>query len=275
MDAVLDDLEAESAVVREMVAGLDDAGVGAATPAPGWSIRDQLTHLAYFDEAATLAVVDPESFRRRAAGHLELGPGFPDRIAEDHATLGADAVRDWFAGARTALVRTFRGVEPKARLPWYGPEMSALSSVTARLMETWAHGQDVADALGVFREPTDRLRHVAHLGVQTFGFTFRNNGREVPTAPVRVELVAPSGATWTWGPDDATDRVTGSALGFCLVATQRRHVDDTDVAVTGPVAAEWVAIAQTFANTPGPGRAPGAVAAAFPAPTRTLTGGPA
>lgn len=153
--------------------------------------------------------------------------------------------------------------------------MSALSSVTARLMETWAHGQDVADALGVLREPTDRLRHVAHLGVQTFGFTFRNNGREVPQVPVRVELLAPSGASWTWGPEDAADRVTGSALGFCLVATQRRHVDDTDVTTTGPVAAEWVAIAQTFANTPGPGRAPGAVAAAFPAPTRTPTGGPA
>ena len=275
METVLDDLEAEGAVVRAMIADLDDAAIGGPTPAEGWTVRDQLTHLAWFDEAATLAATDPATFRTRADGLQELGPGFPDRIAADHAGLRAEEVRAWFAGARDALVSTFRGIGPKTRLPWYGPDMSALSSVTARLMETWAHGQDVADALGMLREPTDRLRHVAHLGVQTFGFTFRNNGREVPEAPVRVELVAPSGALWTWGPEDAADRVTGSALGFCLVATQRRHPDDTDVATTGPVAADWVSIAQTFANPPGPGRAPGAVTAAFPAPTRTPAGGPA
>ncbi|PKB29607.1 uncharacterized protein (TIGR03084 family) [Pseudonocardia alni] len=275
METVLDDLEAESAVVRAMVADLDDAAIGGPTPAEGWTVRDQLTHLAWFDEAATLAATDPATFRTRADGLQELGPGFPDRIAADHAGLRAEEVRAWFAGARDALVSTFRGIGPKTRLPWYGPDMSALSSVTARLMETWAHGQDVADALGMLREPTDRLRHVAHLGVQTFGFTFRNNGREVPEAPVRVELVAPSGTLWTWGPEDAADRVTGSALGFCLVATQRRHPDDTDVATTGPVAADWISIAQTFANPPGPGRAPGAVTAAFPAPTRTPAGGPA
>jgi uncharacterized protein (TIGR03084 family) len=259
MDQLLDDLVAETRVVQNLVAELDDAGMSTPTPAERWSIRDQLTHLAYFDEAATLAAAAPDTFRTEAAALMARADDFPDRVAADHAGLSAAEVRSWLAEARTALVATFRGIEPKARLPWYGPDMSALSSVTARLMETWAHGQDVADALGRRRTPTDRLRHIAHLGIRTAGFSFLLNGRSAPTSPVRVELVAPSGDRWEWGPEDAADRVTGTALDFCLTVTQRRHVSDTALQVTGPVATEWISIAQTFAGTPGTGRAPGAV----------------
>ncbi|HEY4417880.1 MAG TPA: maleylpyruvate isomerase family mycothiol-dependent enzyme, partial [Pseudonocardia sp.] len=121
----------------------------------------------------------------------------------------------------------------------------------------WAHGQDIADALGVRREPTDRLRHVAHLGVRTAGFSFALHGRAAPSVPVRVELVGPSGDVWAWGDADAADRVSGDALDFCLVVTQRRNVADTGLEVVGPVATEWISIAQAFAGEPGPGRAPG------------------
>ena len=259
LDQLLDDLVAETRVLQDLVADLDNEGIAAATPAEGWSIRDQLTHLAYFDEAATKAAVDPDGFRREAATLMTAGMDFPDRIAAEHAHLGAEDVRSWLADARTALVTTFGGLDAKARLPWYGPDMSALSSVTARLMETWAHGQDVADALGRRREPTERLRHIAHLAVQTAGFSFVLNGRTAPDTPLRLELDAPSGARWEWGPADATDRVTGPALDFCLTTTQRRHVSDTALEVTGPVATEWISIAQTFAGAPGTGRAPGAV----------------
>ncbi|GAA4535926.1 TIGR03084 family metal-binding protein [Pseudonocardia xishanensis] len=261
MEQLLDDLVAETRVLQDLVAELDDAGMSTPTPAERWSIRDQLTHLAYFDETATLAAVDPDTFRVEAAALVARGDDFPDQVAADHAALTADEVRFWLAETRTTLVATFRGIEPKARLPWYGPDMSALSSVTARLMETWAHGQDVADALGERRVPTDRLRHIAHLGVQTAGFSFLLNGRAAPTSPVRVELEAPSGDRWEWGPEDAADRVTGTAHDFCLTVTQRRHVTDTALQVAGPVATEWISIAQTFAGTPGTGRAPGAVAA--------------
>ncbi len=123
-------------------------------------------------------------------------------------------------------------------------------------METWAHGQDVADALGVTREPTARLRHVAHLGVRALPYSYTVWGREVPAAPVRVELTAPDGGLWTWGPEGAADRVTGPALDFCLLVTQRRHRADTAVAATGAVAQEWLEIAQAFAGPPGPGREP-------------------
>ncbi len=173
LDTLLDDLLAETADVETMIAPLDDTDIARPTPAAGWTVRDQLTHLAFFDEAATQAAVDPSGFRAAATALMAAGMDFPDRVAAAHARLGADAVRAWFARARAAVVAAFRGRDPRARLPWYGPDMSVASSVTARIMETWAHGQDIADALGYSREPTDRLRHIAHLGVSTAGVQLR------------------------------------------------------------------------------------------------------
>jgi uncharacterized protein (TIGR03084 family) len=135
--------------------------------------------------------------------------------------------------------------------------MSVASSITARIMETWAHGQDVADALGALRAPTDRLRHVAFIGARTLANSYQARGLPVPEVPVRVELGAPSGEAWIFGPDDAADVVRGPALDFCLAVTQRRHIDDLDIEAEGPVATEWLSIAQAFAGPPGSGRAPG------------------
>ena len=255
LDALLDDLLAETADVSELVAPLDEAGIARPTPAAGWDIRDQLTHLAFFDEAATQALADPDGFRRAAAALMAEGMDFPDRVAAEHAGLTAEEVRAWFARARTALVTAFRGRDPRARLPWYGPDMSVASSVTARIMETWAHGQDVADTLGVTRVATDRLRHIAHLGVSTTAFSFGLHGRPAPVVPIRVVLHAPSGDRWTWGDGAAADRVEGTALDFCLTVTQRRLAEDTGLVVRGPAAREWIGIAQAFAGAPGRGRA--------------------
>ncbi len=134
--------------------------------------------------------------------------------------------------------------------------MKPASMATARLMETWAHGQDVADALGVTREPTARLRHIAHLGLRTLGFAFTVHGLPAPERPVRLELTAPDGGAWAFGPADAQDVVTGPALDFCLLVTQRRHRDDLALTATGPVATAWLPIAQAFAGAPGNGRDP-------------------
>lgn len=254
MDQLLADLAAETAVVAGMVSALDPGGWNRPTPAAGWTIRDQVSHLAFFDEAATLAATDPDRFRVAAAELMALGAGFPDEVAARHRDMSAGELLAWFRRARTSLLETFTGVDPKLRLPWYGPDMSATSSVTARLMETWAHGQDIADAVGAAREPTARLRHIAHLGVRTFGFAFALRGLAAPESPVRVELTGPDGDMWAWGSAAAADAVTGPALDFCLVVTQRRHVADTALRVTGPVATEWMSIAQAFAGAPGPGR---------------------
>ena len=257
MRGLLADLTAETRVLEDMLVPLDEAGWDRPTPAPRWAIRDQVSHLAYFDEAAVAAATDPARFRADAADLMTQGAGFPDEIARRYRRMPPAELLGWFRAARTRFVSVFTSLDAKARLPWYGPDMSAASSVTARLMETWAHGQDIADALGVRRQPAARLRHISHLGVSTFGFAFALNRRPVPRQRVRVELTAPDGSVWAWGPEDAPDLVAGTALDFCLVVTQRRNIADTALRVTGPLATEWMGIAQAFAGAPGPGRPPG------------------
>ncbi len=256
MASLTGDLAAESADLYEVLSVLTEADWRRVTPAPGWCVLDQLTHLAYFDETATLSATDPERFRAEAAALAGEGEDFPDRVAERFRSLSGAEAFAWLQRARRGYLEVFAALDPSTSLPWYGPPMSAASSVTARLMETWAHGQDVVDALGLTRRPTGRLRHGAHLGVRTLGWSFRLRGREVPQVPVRVELTAPGGGTWTWGPGDAADRVSGIAEEFCLLVTQRRHRSQTGLVAVGPVADAWLDLAQAFAGAPGPGREP-------------------
>jgi uncharacterized protein (TIGR03084 family) len=252
MAALAADLAAESAVTRALVAGLDEAGWRTPTPAAGWDIADQISHLAYFDEVTVRSAVHPAEFEAElAAAPDDVNP---DAIAARFRDRTGAQLLGWFDTARADLLNTFRNLDPRARLPWFGPAMSAASSLTARIMETWAHTQDIADALGVTREPTSRLRHVAHIGVGARGFSYAVNGTSVPETPVRVELTGPAGDLWTWGPADAENRVTGPALDFCLLVTQRRHRDDLALVIEGPAAAEWMSIAQAFAGAAGTGR---------------------
>jgi len=256
MAALARDLAAETAVARDLVAGLDEAGWHTPTPATGWDIADQIAHLAYFDEIAVRSAVRPAEFRAALAEAQAAGGIDPDAIAARFRGRSGAQLLDWFDAARSVLLATFTGLDPRARLPWFGPAMSAASALTARLMETWAHAQDIADALGVSREPSLRLRHVAHIGVGARAFSYAVRGKTQPPDPVRVELTAPDGALWAWGRAEAEDRVTGPALDFCLLVTQRRHRNDLALAVEGPAATEWMAIAQAFAGAPGPGRPP-------------------
>ena len=255
--AVCADLADEQAGLDDLVTGLPDADFDRSSPAPGWSIRDQISHLAWFDDRALESVTAPEVFRAGAEAFMADLPAAMDRPAELGRAMTPAAVLDWWRESRVALLAGFAGMDPQARLPWYGPDMGAVSFVTARLMETWAHGQDVADALGVSRPATARLRHVAHLGVAAMAFSFRVRGLEPPAQPVRVELRSPAGDLWAWGALGASNVVRGDALSFCLVVTQRRHLDDARLHLEGPVARQWMAIAQAFAGPPGPGRQPG------------------
>ncbi|RZT84409.1 uncharacterized protein (TIGR03084 family) [Pseudonocardia sediminis] len=257
MDTLADDLAAESAVLRELLAPLDDDAWRRDTPAAGWRIAEQVSHLAYFDDVAVQSATDPDAFvaereRIEADGGID-----PDTVADRFRDLTGAQLLPWFDEARDRLIASFRGLEPSLRVPWFGPPMSAASSLTARIMETWAHGQDVADTLGVVRSPSPRLRHVAHIGIGARKYSYAVNEIALPEVPIRVELDAPDGSAWTWGPDDAPDRVTGPALDFCLAVTQRRHRDDTTLTITGPAATEWMTIAQAFAGAAGTGRKAG------------------
>ena len=260
MGTLADDLAAESAVLRALLEPLPDAGRRRDTPAAGWTIADQVSHLAYFDEVAVQSAVEPDAFRAERERLEAAGGVDPDAVAARFRDRDPGALLAWFDDARARLVGTFRDLDASLRVPWFGPPMSAASSLTARIMETWAHGQDVADTLGVRREPTDRLRHVAHIGIGARAYSYAVNRRDAPATPVRVELDAPGGGIWTWGPEEAADRVTGPALDFCLVVTQRRHRDDTALRVSGTAATEWMSFAQAFAGAAGAGRAPGAFA---------------
>jgi uncharacterized protein (TIGR03084 family) len=259
-DAVVADFTAETESLLTLLRDLAPGDWDAPTPAAGWSIRDQVTHLAYF------AVDDPEMFARQRSELLALGAGFPDAVAAVYRAWSGERCLAWFERSRAALLEVYRRADPAARLPWYGPGMGLASSATGRLMETFAHGTDVADTLGVHRPPTARLRHVADIGVRTFGFAFELRGRPVPEAAVRVELAAPDGSTWTWGPATGEDVVRGPALDFCLVVTQRRNAADTQLQVSGPTATEWISIAQAYAGAPSDGRRPGLFAVSGASP---------
>ncbi len=259
IDELCDDLAAERVDLFAILDPLDDAQWHAPTPAQPWSVVDQVVHLAWFDDAARQSIVDPDGFVRARAAALADVDGFVDTVRHDHADIDPNDLSDWLRRATDALVAAARAADPAVRVPWYGPDMTVASCITARIMETWAHGQDIADAVGVEREPTDRLRHVAFIAARALPNSFRAHGLEVPTEPVRVELVAPSGEIWEFGPPsgEAVDVVRGSALDFCLLATQRSHRDDTDLVATGPIAEQWLDIAQAFAGPPGAKREPG------------------
>jgi uncharacterized protein (TIGR03084 family) len=254
MEKICIDLKAEHDDLGNVLSGLDEKQWQIITPFFDWTIKDQIRHLAYFDDRAALAAVDPEGFSRHIKEEIGSPEGLADHIEKVVGDRSVAELSDWWKKKRSEMLNAFRDLNPKDRLPWYGPPMSALSFATARLMETWAHGQDVFDGLGQERIFTDRLRNIAHLGVTTFAWSYINRGLEAPQKQVRVELTAPSGDVWTWGLEDAGDKVTGPAEDFCLVVAPRRHMGDTRLEVIGDVARDWMEKAQCFAGpaTDGP-----------------------
>ena len=255
MSSICADLQAELDALDTLVSDLDEADWDRPTPAEDWMVRDQISHIGSTDRVATVAAGDPERFK---AESLTEDRGTRQvRLLQAGRAMRSDELLDWWRHGYTAMLDVFRTLDAKTRIPWFGPAMSAISFATARLMETWAHGQDIVDALSLQREATDRLRHVATIGVLARSFSYQVNEKEARTEDVRVELMSPTGAFWTWGSAQAHNHIRGKALDFCLVVTQRRHPIDTDLRIEGPVAEEWMQIAQAFAGPPGSGRKPG------------------
>jgi uncharacterized protein (TIGR03084 family) len=252
------DLRAETDDLRALLVGLTDEDWRTPTPAEGWSIKDTVSHLAYFDRQATLALEDPDAF----AAHIAVIAGiddpttFVDEQVGQTRHISGPEILAWWDDERAALLDACICADPRARVPWYGPPMSARSKVTARLMETWAHGQDVVDALGCERVATDRIRHVCHIAVRARPFAFIANNLPVPDADVQVVLTGPSGDVWGWGDPDSGERIEGPAVDFALLACRRRHRSDLSLHATGRVADRWLDIAQAYAGPPGPGRRP-------------------
>jgi uncharacterized protein (TIGR03084 family) len=256
LESVLADLSEESDRLEALVAPLSEEQWRTPTPAAGWDVATQVAHLAWTDEAALAAATDKEAWDALVLQALEDPEHAVDKAALTGGAVPPEELLARWRAARQALAAELRDYPDGQKMPWYGPPMSATSMATARLMETWAHSRDVHESLGVEPAVTGALRHIAHLGYRTRNFSFAARGVEPPTDPFRVDLVTGDDEVWSFGPEDAPQTVTGSALDFCLLVTQRIHRDDTDLVATGPDADRWLDVAQCFAGPPGEGRPP-------------------
>ncbi|MGA8987255.1 TIGR03084 family metal-binding protein [Aeromicrobium sp.] len=251
LDGVLSDLAAESQQLDAWVASLPADGWATVTTPQGWTVAHQVGHLHWTDLASHSAITEPDEFARGIKSAASDPGGFIDEAAEEMAALPPEQLLASWREGRVALDAALRTVPDGEKIPWYGPPMSPASMATARVMETWAHSHDVAEALGLPIPQTSRAKHVCHIGVRTRGFAHLVRGEQAPTVDVRVELTGPDGDVWAWGPQDAPERITGSGYDFALLATRRRHVDDVDVHAEGDHAAHWLTIVQAFAGMPG------------------------
>lgn len=249
------DLAAEGQDLLSQIDGLHEADWWSSTPAEGWSIADQVCHLARFNERASEALIDPPSFRAERDAALAISSDVAELELANDRVRRPKELRDWFAMSLDALLLSLGKADWSVRVPWYGPAMSVASCATARLMEIWAHGQDVADALHQQRTPTDRLLHIARLGVRTRSYSYSNRGLVPPDIGIRVELAGPSGDIFILD-DIGEESINGPLVDFCLVVTRRRHLLDTKLRCQGDNAGEWMGIAQAFAGGAGTGRAP-------------------
>lgn len=248
---ITDDLAAEQAALGAVLDRLSREDWERPTHAPGWAVRDQVAHLAFFDDAAARVIASGDDVLA-GLGRTEGGDNgsYLDRARANPAR----ETYEWWQRASANLIATARGLDAGRRLPWGGRHMSATSFLTARLMECWSHGLDVVDVVPPERPDTDRLRHVVQIGLRTRPFSYTNRKMDMPEIPIRVVLTAPSGSIWAYGDDQAAERITGTATDFCRVVTQRRHLADTGLKVEGGAALEWMTIAQAFAGPPGQGR---------------------
>ena len=254
LTVVLDDLTAESDRLEALVADLPESGWRTPTPAAGWDVATQIAHLAWTDEAAYAAATDQARWDALALEARADPEHYADRSALSGGSAAPPELLERWRTARRRLAEALRDYPRGQKMPWYGPPMTATSMATARFMETWAHSLDVHRALAVEPEITDRIRHVAHLGVRTRDFAFSVHRTAPPTQEFRIDLTAPSGDLWSWGPEDAAQTVTGAAYDFCLLVTQRVDRADTSLVATGRDANLWLNIAQAFAGPPGEGR---------------------
>ncbi|MEE2664355.1 MAG: TIGR03084 family metal-binding protein [Myxococcota bacterium] len=226
-----------------------------------WTTWDVVAHLHYFDLVSTSSLEGEEAFApERVVLIAAVGEGRTlQQLAHERLqSLDAASLLEHWHGTAHGLAQALGEADPKRRMPWFGPDMGVQMFTTARYMETWAHAHEVYDLVGVSRRYTDRIKNIATIGVKTFDWTFVNRKMEVPDSPPHVRIVAPSGAIWEWNEPSETELIRGDAVDFCHVVTQGRNVADTALEVVGPVATQWMSIAQCFAGAVADPPAPGA-----------------
>jgi uncharacterized protein (TIGR03084 family) len=260
MTQEVEDLQSEGRSLQTLLTGLRPEDWAAPTPFKRWTVWDVVAHLHLSDQWALASLRGRDAFAESAApvlAALKQGCTLTDFTREHFRDVQGPAILASWSTCFGDMIGLFRVLDPKARLAWFGPDMGARSFVTARYMETWAHGQDIYDLLGSPRVYSDAIRSIATLGVKTFAFTFANRKLSPPTPEPYVRLIAPSGEVWEWNAPSETDRVEGLASEFSHVVTQNRNVADTGLVTRGDAAQRWMAIAQCFAGKPENPPAPG------------------
>lgn len=253
------DFADESAALANLLRPLDDAAFETPTLFKGWTIDNILRHLHVWNIAADLSLTDEAAFGEFMVGMVSgvRGGKLPDFEKAYLGGLAGQALVETWRANFQIVAQHFGAAEPHLRVKWVGPDMSARSSITARLMETWAHGQAIYDVLGRERVDFDRIGNIVRLGVNTYGFTWKNRQMELPGPMPQLRLTAPSGAIWDYGEPSGSGVITGNAAEFCQVVTQCRNIADTSLEVTGDIAQQWMAVAQCFAGPPQEPPAPG------------------
>jgi uncharacterized protein (TIGR03084 family) len=253
MKEIVGDLEAEHEALDRLLSTLKDDQWDLPTLSEGWALRDCVSHIAHIDDVSVSLLRGDNSPLEEAAEKLR---GFVNIGPTKGRSMTPSEILSWWRESRAIMIEDLLKCDPKRRIPWFALPMGARSFTTARLMETWAHGLDCYDAVGAESEDTDRLRHVAFLAYMARPYAYQANGLKMPEAPLRIELVLPSGAKWSQGPDDAEDLIRGQAGEFCRVAVRRRHWKDMNLEIEGDEAKRYIEIAQTYAGPPGSGRQP-------------------
>ncbi len=247
------DFQAESDALYDLLKPLKDADFERKTLFKDWTVNDVLQHLHYFNYAADLSLRDEQGILNLIADLQEAygrGETMVSYTNDQLNGIKGQALLKLWHDYYTGMVENFHNVDPKKRLKWAGPDMSVLSSITARLMETWSHAQEIYDLLGVVREEKDHIKNIVVMGNNTFGWTFKNRGEEIPEPRPFLKLTAPSGDNWEFNEPGTGESIEGLASEFCQVVTQTRNIEDTSLDVSGEIATRWMAVAQCFAGPP-------------------------
>ncbi|WP_425271437.1 TIGR03084 family metal-binding protein [Micromonospora inaquosa] len=252
-----DDLIADGDDIETLVTGLSPAQWSLDTPAPGWTVKHQIAHLAFVSHLAALSASQPEAFADHVADAKRDFQAAVNNALTAYLALSTDSLVDKWRQERNAAAKALAAVEPTATVPWLVTPLPPSVLAAAGMMELFGHGQDIADALGHTRELTDRIGHLAWFGFRTRDFGYHAHGLTPPTDEFRVEVTGPSGVVWEFGPADATQRVTGPAVDFALLVSRRRHRDDLSLIAQGEEADRWLDIAQAYRGPAGAGRRPG------------------
>ncbi len=254
MREILSDLVAEQQALDQFLQRISERQWNLPTSAPGWSIKDTVSHLAYTEQfAARVIEQGPSVIKKAKLGDIDEWTALG---VKEGRGMRYQQVIEWWRNSRADVVDALSRMDGSDRVHWVAGDMSARAFATLRLMETWAHGLDIKDAMEgllTFDEEeedptadTSRIRHIAWLAHRMLPYAFSEAGEKFPQAGIRLELMGPRYARWVYGPDDAEDVIKGVAGEWCRIAVQRLDHGATSLKAEGTNAETALRVVRTY-----------------------------